>query len=57
MSRALPEILHRHSAFFIYHVDAVFLSRRALREAIRCYYGAAGSLLRSDTPDSKAVSG
>jgi hypothetical protein len=47
MSGALPEIFHRHSAFFIYHIDAVFLSRRALREAICSYYGAAGSLLRS----------
>ena len=47
MSLAGPEIFQRHSAFFIYHVDATFLSRRALREALCSYYGAAGSLLRS----------
>jgi hypothetical protein len=39
-------IFQKHSAFYIYHVEAVFLSRRALREAVCSYYGAAGSLLR-----------
>ena len=47
MSSAQPEIFHRHSAFYIYHTEAVFFSRRALREALCSYYGAAGSLLRS----------
>jgi hypothetical protein len=41
-----PETFHLHSAFYIYHTDATFLSRRALREALCSYYGAAGSLLR-----------
>jgi hypothetical protein len=47
LSLAQPEIFHRHSAFYIYHADATFFSRRALREALCSYYGAAGSLLRS----------
>lgn len=47
MSSAQPEIFHRHSAFIIYHIDATFFSRRALREALCSYYGGAGSLLRS----------
>jgi hypothetical protein len=34
MSSAQSEIFHRHSAFYIYHVDATFFSRRALREAV-----------------------
>ena len=37
MSSAQPEIFHRHSAFYIYHVDATFFSRRALREALCSY--------------------
>lgn len=37
MSSAQPEIFHRHSAFYIYHVDATFYSRRALREALCSY--------------------
>jgi hypothetical protein len=36
----------RHSAFCMYHIDATFFARRALREALCSYYGAAGSLLR-----------
>ena len=47
LSSARPETFHSHSAFYIYHVDATFFSRRALREALCSYYGAAGSLLRS----------
>ena len=47
ISSASLEIFHRHSAFYVYHVDATFFSRRALREALCSYYGAAGSLLRS----------
>jgi hypothetical protein len=42
-----PELFHRHSALGIYHTDATFFSRRALREALCSYYGAAGSLLRN----------
>jgi hypothetical protein len=41
-----PETFHGHSAFGIYHTDATFFSRRALREALCSYYGVAGSLLR-----------
>jgi hypothetical protein len=41
------ELFHRHSALGIYHTDATFFSRRALREALCSYYGAAGSLLRN----------
>jgi hypothetical protein len=47
LAQASRQVFDRHSAFYIYHVDAVFLSRRALREAVCGYYGAAGSLLRS----------
>ena len=47
LATARPEIFHRHSAFYIYHTDAMFFARRALREAVCSYYGAAGSLLRS----------
>jgi len=42
-----PGIFLKHSAFYIYHVEATFFSRRALREAVCSYYGVAGSLLRS----------
>jgi hypothetical protein len=42
-----PCSFDRHSAFCMYHIDATFFSRRALREAVCCYYGAAGGLLRS----------
>ena len=42
ISSAQPEIFHMHSAFYIYHIDATFFSRRAL-EALCSYYGAAGS--------------
>lgn len=40
------ELFLRHSAFYLYHAEAVFASRRALREALCSYYGAAGALLR-----------
>jgi len=47
MLSAHPEIFQSHSAFIIYHIDATFFSRRALREKLCSYYGGAGSLLRS----------
>lgn len=47
ISSSSPELFQRHSAFYIYHADATFLSLRALREALCSYYGAAGSLLRN----------
>jgi hypothetical protein len=47
ISSAGPELFLRHSAFFMYQVEATFFSRRALREALCGYYGAAGSLLRN----------
>jgi hypothetical protein len=47
IASAGTELFLRHSAFYLYHVDAVFASRRAQREAICSYYGVAGAMLRS----------